>query len=266
MLIDSHCHLNYEYLPKTQEQIIQEARDAGVGAMITVAAELEVIPKLEALSESYPFIYHSAGVHPHEAHSIGTTSEEITRSLDILKKAAQHPKCCAIGEIGLDYYYDHSPREIQKTVFNLQLELAIQTQLPVIIHSRDAENDLLKSLQSYAKKLPSGKPPGVIHCFSGTRSFGEACIDLGFFISFSGILTFKNAEELRESARAFPLDRLLVETDSPYLAPIPFRGKKCEPSMVKWTAKKLAEIKGLSFEEIAQVTTVNAKTLFHLPI
>lgn len=266
MLIDSHCHLNYEYTPKNQEQIIQEARDAGVGAMITVAAELGVIPKLEELSDRFPFIFHSAGVHPHEALSFGASPEDITRSLAVLEKAVQHPKCCAIGEIGLDYYYDHSPREIQKNVLDLQLELAIQTQLPVIIHSREAEDDLLTSLQSYAKKLPLGARPGVIHCFSGTRQFGEACIDLGFYISFSGILTFKNAEELREAARAFPLDRLLVETDSPYLAPIPFRGKKCEPSMVKWTAQKLAEIKGLSFDEIAQVTTANAKTLFRLPI
>lgn len=265
-LIDTHCHLNYDYEPKSRELIIQEAQDAGVTAMITVAAELGVIPQLEQISERYSFIYHSVGVHPHEAITLGQTPQEMLASVAILEKAATHPKCRAIGEIGLDYHYDHSPREIQRQGLDLQLDLAVRSELPVIIHSREAEDDLLESLKTYAKKLPKNRIPGVIHCFSGTRAFGEACLDLGFFISFSGILTFKNAEELRECARAFPLNRILVETDSPYLAPIPYRGKKCEPSMVKFTAQKLAEIKGMSLEEIAHITTDNAVRLFKIQI
>lgn len=265
-LIDTHCHLNYEFTPKTEQQIIQEAQEAGVEALITVSAEIAVIPQLEKLSQNYPFIYHSVGVHPHDAFSLGSSTEGIAASIALLEKAATHPKCRAIGEIGLDYYYEQSPREIQKNALEQQLDLALRTKLPVIIHSREAEEDLLPFLQTYAKKLPSDSPAGVIHCFSGTRAFGEACLDLGFLISFSGILTFKNAEELRDCARAFPLDRLLVETDAPYLAPIPFRGKKCEPSMVKYTALKLAEVKGLSFEEVARVTTANAKKLFRISV
>lgn len=262
MLIDSHCHLNYDYAPKNEEQLIQEAREAGVEVLITVAAELGVIPELERLSARHPNIYHTVGVHPHEAISMGSTEAEVAESLAILERAARNPKCRAIGEIGLDYHYDHSPREVQRQRLDDQLELALNLRLPVIIHSREAEDDLLESLKKYAARVPSDRIPGIIHCFSGTRAFGEACLQLGFYVSFSGILTFKNAEDLRDCARAFPIEKLLVETDSPYLAPIPFRGKKCEPAMVKFTAQKLAELKGLSFEEVARITTANARRIF----
>ena len=266
MLIDSHCHLNYDYAPKGQDAIIREAHEAGVEILITVAAEMGVIPELEALSAKHANIYHTVGIHPHEAISMGANQDEVAQSLAILEKGAQNPKCRAIGEIGLDYHYDHSPREIQRLRLDDQLNLALKLNLPVIIHSREAEDDLLESLKKYAARVPADSIPGIIHCFSGTRSFGEECLKLGFYISFSGILTFKKADELRECAAAFPLERLLIETDSPYLAPLPHRGKKCEPSMVKLTALKLAEVKGVSFDEIARVTTANAKRVFRLSL
>jgi TatD DNase family protein len=181
-----------------------------------------------------------------------------------LDKAGRHPKCRAIGEIGLDYHYDHSPRDIQKSALKLQLDLARQLGLPVVIHSRDGEEDLLQALTDYSKQLTTGSIPGIIHCFSGTVAFGQACLDLGFYISFSGILTFKKADEVRTAAQLFPLDKILVETDAPFLAPIPHRGRKCEPSMVRLTALKLAELKGISFEEVARTTTANSKRVFRI--
>lgn len=254
MLIDSHCHLHYDYSPKTEADLIREAKAAGVEALVTVGTEIATLEKTIAISEAHSNVYHTVGVHPHEA--ITMKAEDLA----ILEGAAAHPKCRAVGEIGLDYHYEHSPRDVQIAQLKAQLDLALKVKLPVVIHSRDAEPDLLAALTEYAKKC--SRIPGVIHCFTGTFSFGQACLDLGFYISFSGILTFKNAEDLRSSARAFPLDRLLVETDSPYLAPIPYRGKKCEPSMVKLTAQKLAEVKGLTFEEVATTTTLNTRRAF----
>jgi TatD DNase family protein len=204
-------------------------------------------------------VFHSAGVHPHDV------DKWADGDLERIRAASAHEKCRAIGEIGLDYYYDNSPRELQKQWLVEQLRLASEVALPVVIHSRDAEADLLAALKDYVHGLRGSHVPGVIHCFTGTEDFGRACLDLGFYISFSGILTFKNAEPLRAAAKAFPLERLLVETDSPFLAPIPFRGKKCEPSMVRHTALKLAEIKGVSIEEVAAVTTVNSRRVFRLP-
>jgi TatD DNase family protein len=257
--IDSHCHLNYDYSPKSIDQVITEATSAGVKTLLTVATDLAMLDSMVALSEKYPQVFHSVGVHPHEAITLQPGD------LEKLRKAAAHPKCKAIGELGLDYHYDHSPREVQITQLESQLQLALELKLPVIIHSREAEEDLLKSLTHYAKQVSGGRSPGVIHCFSGTPHFGQACLDLGFYISFSGILTFKTANEIRETAKLFPMDRLLVETDSPYLAPAPHRGKKCEPSMVLLTGAKLAEIKGLSVAEVAQITSANSRKLFNLP-
>jgi TatD DNase family protein len=264
-LIDSHCHLNYDYSPKSREDILREAREAGVTTLITVGTEFGTISEVQAISEQHPEVFHSIGIHPHDANTFGESDSEVLASFQKLETAARNPKCLAIGEIGLDYHYDHSPREIQRLRLDQQLELALKLRLPVIIHSREAEEDLLRSLTEYAKKVPAGDIPGVIHCFSGTRAFGEACLTLGFSISFSGILTFKNAEELRECARHFPMDKILVETDSPYLAPVPYRGKKCEPSMVKFTAQKLAELKGLSMDEVTRITAANSQRLFRIP-
>lgn len=258
MLIDSHCHLNYEYTPKTVDDLVREAHQAGVTHLVTIGTEIPTLPATCEISEKYDSVFFTAGVHPHETESMQDSD------LTILEKYARHKKCRAIGEIGLDYYYKHSPREPQIKRLRDQLDLALKTEQPIVIHSREGEEDLLPELTVYAKSVTPGKPVGAIHCFTGTRQFGEACIDLGFLISFSGILTFKNAVDLQECARVFPLDRLMVETDSPYLAPIPMRGKKCEPSMVKFTAQKLAELKGVSLEEVARVTSTNAKKLFRI--
>lgn len=260
MLIDSHCHLNYDYAPKTVDDLVREARQADVRAMVTIGTDLPSIAQVRAISEKYPDVYHSVGVHPHEAVTLSDADSQM------IEKAALHPKCRAIGEIGLDYHYDHSPREVQRQRLDQQLEIALSVTKPIVIHSREGEDDLLESLTRYAKKLNPGAIPGIIHCFTGTEKFGHACIDLGFYISFSGIITFKKAEDVRVAAAAFPLERLLVETDSPYLAPIPHRGKKCEPSMVKLTALKLAEVKGVTFEELAQVTTRNSCRVFDISL
>ncbi len=257
--IDSHCHLNYDYGPKSVDQVVQEAAEKGVRALVTIGTELSSIPDLERLSERYPQVFHTVGVHPHDVSAFQLSD------LAVLEKAARHPKCRAIGEIGLDYHYDHSPREKQQAALSWQLDLAEKLQLPCVIHSREGEADLLMALRAHVGRLPSGMIPGVIHCFSGTLDFGKACLDLGFFIAFSGIVTFKKAEEVREAARSFPLDRLLVETDAPFLAPVPHRGKKCEPWMVTLNAACLAELKGVSLEELARVTTANAQRLFRIP-
>jgi TatD DNase family protein len=257
-LIDSHCHLNYDYAPKTAPDLIREARDNGVVALLTIGVDLETLPAVQAISEQYPGVYHTVGVHPHDAQSLSDSE------LDRLEQAARHPKCRAIGEIGLDYYYDQSPREIQRLRLEQQLDLALKLKLPIVVHSRDGEEDLLPALARFAQKSQSPTGPGVIHCFTGSEAFGRACLDLGYLISFSGILTFKNAENVKATALSFPLEKLLVETDAPFLAPIPFRGKKCEPRMVRNTAEKLAELRGVSIEELARVTTANARHLFRM--
>lgn len=257
-LVDTHCHLNYDYSPKTTEDHVREAFGAGVKTLITIGTESKTIRDVQLISEKFDNVYHTMGFHPHEAVTI--TDEDI----ELLKKAVQHPKCKAVGEIGLAYYYDHSSPEVQKKWQEAQLEVALEADLPVVIHSRDAEADQLEALKKYCNKLKPHKIPGIIHCFTGTKDFGLACIDLGFYISLSGILTFKNAKDLQEAVKVFPLERLLVETDSPYLAPVPMRGKKCEPSMVQYTAMKLAELKGVSLDEVASTTTQNAKAIFRI--
>ena len=258
MWIDSHCHLHYDYSPKTTEDLVREALDEGVTHLMTIGTELPSLPKVIEISEKFANVHHTAGVHPHDASAISEGD------IDRLRQAAKHPKCRAIGEIGLDTHYEHSPLDVQLTQLRQQLDLAVECGLPVIIHSREAETELLEELRRYAPRVAPGVVPGIIHCFTGTREFGQACLDLGFYISFSGILTFKNAEALRESAKVFPLERLLVETDSPYLAPIPFRGKKCEPRMVKQTGLFLAQLRGLDPAEVARVTSENARRIFRI--
>ncbi len=255
-LIDSHCHLNYEYDGKTVEDLVREAGAVGVEALVTISVDFETHPEVVAISEKFPNVYHTVGLHPHEG------SRWKPADAEYLRKAARHPKCRGIGELGLDYYYDHSEHDAQLAALRAQLDLALEVELPIIVHSRDAEADLLPELANYAKRVKPGGRVGVIHCFTGTQKFGQRCLDLGFYISFSGILTFKNAEPLRVAAKTYPLERILVETDSPFLAPIPFRGKKGEPAMVLQTAMKLAEVKGLPLEDIARATTENAKRFF----
>ncbi|MGZ3698764.1 MAG: TatD family hydrolase [Bdellovibrionota bacterium] len=255
-LIDSHCHLNYDYAPKGVEDLLREAREAGVEAFVTIGTELVTMADVQKISETHEDVFHSVGVHPHEAVTL------TEGDLSLLERAAAHPKCRAIGEIGLDYHYNHSPKDAQIRALEQQLELAVRVGKPIVVHSREGEEDLLVALRGYVARLAPGRIPGIIHCFTGTVAFGQACLDLGFYFSFSGILTFKKAEEVHEAARRFPLERLLVETDSPYLAPIPHRGKKCEPAMVRFTAMKLAELKGVALDEVARVTTANARRVF----
>lgn len=208
-MIDSHCHLHYDYLPKSAADLVREAEEAGVHTLISVGVDIESLQTIQTLSTEFPNVFHSVGIHPHDASKITTTA------LEELKTAALHPKCVAWGEIGLDYYYEHSDREVQKSALRTQLEIATELSLPIIVHSRDGENDLLPMLHEHASSANLGNRVGVIHCFTGTEAFARACIDLGYCVSFSGILTFKNSGELREIAKRLPLDRLLVETDSP---------------------------------------------------
>jgi TatD DNase family protein len=260
-LIDTHCHLNYEYENgRGPSQLVEDCLANQVKYQITIATDHSNFSEVQKISETFPSVFHTIGVHPHEASLV---TPEI---LKLMKGYLSHPKCVAVGEIGLDYYYDHSDREKQRIECASQLHLAIEAKKPVVIHSRDGEEDLLAMLSDYAKDLDGSYSPGVIHCFSGTENFAKSCLDLGFYISLSGIFTFKNSESLRDMVKRFPIDRLMVETDAPFLAPVPMRGKKCEPAMVKHTALKLAEVLGISFEELATITSRNAIRCFQLPI
>jgi TatD DNase family protein len=255
-LFDSHCHLHYDYDPKTIDDVLKSAKDNGIDRFMTVGVDLKTLDAVQRVSEKYEQVYHTVGVHPHDAKDLSP------EGVSILEKASHHPKCRAIGEIGLDYYYEHSDRRVQIAQLEAQLDLALKIQKPVVIHARDAEEDLLVALSAYAKKCSGVPAPGVIHCFTGTEQFGKACLDLGFLISVSGIITFKNSEPLRSAVANFPLSQMMVETDSPYLAPIPHRGKKCEPFMVRLTCERLAQIHGVTLEEAARITTTNACRVF----
>jgi TatD DNase family protein len=260
-LIDTHCHLNYEYDGgKTPEDLVKACAAEGINYLITIATEHANFKEVQAISERIPNVFHTIGVHPHEASLV---NEEV---LKFMRPFLDHPKCVAVGEIGLDYYYEHSDRKKQQEECAAQCELALDAKKPLVIHSRDGEDDLYAILKEYARKHAGDHSKGVIHCFSGSEKFARDCMDLGFYISLSGIFTFKNSEPLRQMVKGFPLDRLLVETDSPFLAPIPMRGKKCEPAFVKFTALKLAETLGLPFDEVAAITSKNAKACFALPI
>ena len=253
MLIDSHCHLNDPKLQERLTDILNNARQFDVNLMLTISTALHEAAELEKLS-AHEHIFHTIGVHPHEVDENGIPDSKMLLTL------LQHPKAVGIGETGLDYYYEHSHRDNQKESFRRHIHAMKETGLPLIIHSREAEEDILTLLKE--EKVHLEKQPGVIHCFSGTREFAEETLSLGFYISFSGILTFKNAEDLRETAKIIPEDRLLVETDAPYLAPVPHRGKTNEPAFVVHTAEKLAEIRSQSLTDIARITTNNFFTLF----
>ncbi len=256
MLIDSHAHLDSPNFNEDRDAVIARARAAGVEIFLEIAGSDVGQGSLEpgiALAEQHDFIYAAMGLHPHEASLYDADLEQKFLQL------AQHEKVVGWGEIGLDYYYDHSPRDVQQNVFRRQLELALQVNLPVIIHTRDAEDDTIKILQeSYAQ----AKRGGVIHCFTGTQKLADAALAMGFYISFSGVITFKKSDELRAVAASVPPDKLLVETDCPYLAPVPYRGKRNEPAFVVETAKQLATLHNVSYEEIAKITTANFKKLF----
>lgn len=253
-LVDSHCHLDYEPLVEDRAGVVMRAREAGVVRMINIATTRKDFPQVRATAELFEDVYCSAGVHPHHVAEEG---EQVTT--DDLLLFAKNEKVVGLGETGLDYHYDRAPRDRQAESFRAHLRACVQSQLPVIVHSREAEADTAKILR---EESAGGKLTGVMHCFSSRRQLAEDALALGFYISLSGIITFKKADDLRAVVRDVPLDRLLVETDSPYLAPLPFRGKPCEPAYIVHTAKVLADIKGVSTAEIARHTTENFFRLF----
>ncbi len=254
MWIDSHCHLDFSEFDADRDGVVQRARAAGVQRMVTIGTSLLEWPKVYDIAQTYDDVFCSVGLHPHEAEAEQT-------SVDALTTLAAKPKVVGIGETGLDYFYDLAPRERQQDNFRLHIKAAQLCDLPLIVHTRDAEDDTIAMLQE-SQTNEGTALRGVIHCYSSARRLAEAALALGFYISFSGMLTFKKSEEIRDIAKDIPLDRLLVETDSPYLSPVPLRGKTCEPSYVVHTARQLAQVKGVSEEALAHQTTENFYRLF----
>jgi TatD DNase family protein len=250
-LVDSHCHLDDSKFDEDREQVIERARAAGVGTLMAIGTgsgppDLEVAVRQ---ADRYPFIYATIGVHPHDASK--ATDESFVK----LRELSAHAKVLAVGEIGLDYHYDFSPRDVQRSVFEQQLAIASDAGLPIVIHTREAWDDTLAVLRDH---WTGG---GIMHCFTGDEHQARQALDLGFHLSFGGVLTFPKAENVRQAARIVPDDRLLVETDCPYLAPVPHRGKRNEPAFVVESARRLAEVRGTDLERIAEVTTRNFEHL-----
>ncbi|MFO7296098.1 MAG: TatD family hydrolase [Clostridia bacterium] len=254
MLFDTHAHLEDERFDQDREQLIEELPEKGVAYVVNVGSTLETSRMSVELAARYPFIYAAVGVHPHEV------SQMSSRDLATLEAMTTGQKVVAIGEIGLDYYYDFSPRELQREWFAQQIDLAYSLGLPIIIHDREAHADVLDILKAKKDRIVGG----VMHCYSGSWEMAKDFMDLGLYISLGGPVTFKNAKRPVEVAQKIPLDRLVIETDSPYLAPTPHRGKRNNPAYVGLVAQKIAEIRGMSFEEIAEITLNNAKKLFKI--
>jgi TatD DNase family protein len=254
MLVDTHCHIAEPEFDADREEVLRRAREAGVESVIGVGCDLASSRRAVALAEKLSWAFATVGVHPHEAKTIG--EGDAAR----LKELAGHPKVVAYGEIGLDFYYDHSPRSVQMERFAEQIGIAASLQLPLVIHTRDAWEETFKILADQG----TGRLGGVFHCFTGGPKQAARALAMGFMVSFSGIITFPKAEEIRSAVRETPLDRILIETDSPYLAPQGFRGKRNEPGHVLWVAQKIAEIKQIPLEEVASRTTRNARSLFSL--
>jgi TatD DNase family protein len=253
MLIDSHCHLDFPDFAGELDAVVARAQAAGIARIVTISTRVRRHAEVLAIAERFPDVYCSVGTHPHNAH------EELDIAVDELIARTRHPKVVAIGEAGLDYFYDHSPRQAQERGFRNHIAAARATQLPLVIHSREADDDMARILEEETGK---GAFPAVLHCFTGGRDLAERAIALGLFISFTGILTFKKSDELRAIARDLPADRILVETDAPYLAPGRFRGKRNEPAYVVETAKVLAETRGVSPDQMARQTTDSFFRLF----
>jgi TatD DNase family protein len=253
MLIDSHCHLNYPGLAERQSEILDRARNAGVTTMLNISTRESEWAAVIGTAEREADVWATVGIHPHEADSHPEIDTER------LVTAAAHRRVVGIGETGLDYHYDHSDRERQRASFRSHIAAARETGLPLIVHTRDAEEDTAAIL---AEEMAKGRYKGVIHCFTASADFAAAALELGLFISISGIVTFRNAKDLQATAATIPEDRLLVETDAPFLAPVPHRGKPCEPAFVADTARALAGLRGVGFEELAQRTADNFLNLF----
>ncbi len=253
MLIDSHCHLNYAGLAENQGEILGRARDAGVEGFLNISTRQSEWADVIATAERNADVWASVGIHPHEADGHADMGG------GVLLEATAHPKVIAIGETGLDYYYDKSDRQVQQALFRTHIAVSRKTGLPLIIHTRDAEADTVNIL---TEEMAKGVFPALIHCFTASPEFGRQVLALGLTISLSGIITFKNAQQLQEFAPEIPADRILVETDSPFLAPVPHRGKKCEPAYVRDTAHFVAGLRGESLDELASITSRNFRALF----
>ncbi|HEV7291121.1 MAG TPA: TatD family hydrolase [Devosia sp.] len=253
MLIDSHCHLDFEALAADIDGVLARAEAAGVSGMVTISTHVEKFSTYAGLAERYPNVWCSVGTHPHHA------DQELHIQTDDLVRLSAHPRCVAIGEAGLDYFYDNAPREAQATGLRRHIAASRITGLPLVIHSRQADEDMAKILEEEAGQ---GAFPFVLHCFTAGAELAQRALALGGYISFSGIITFRNAEEIREVAKVVPADRYLVETDAPYLAPIPHRGQSNEPSFVRHTAGKVAEVRGITLEQLGAETTANFARLF----
>lgn len=249
MLFDTHAHLNAEQYNEDLEQVIERAKSEKVEKIVVVGFDRPTITRAMELIEEYDFIYAAIGWHPVDA--IDMTDEDLAW----IKDLSQHEKVVAIGEMGLDYYWDKSPKDVQKEVFRRQIALAKEVKLPIVIHNRDATEDVVTIL----KEEGAAEVGGIMHCFTGSLETAKACMEMNFYISFGGPVTFKNAKKPKEVVKEIPSDKLLIETDCPYLTPVPFRGKRNEPSYVKYIAEQIAELREISFEELAELTTKNAK-------
>jgi TatD DNase family protein len=253
MLVDSHCHLDFPDFSSELDAIIARARSAGVGRLVTISTRVKNHAQVLAIAEKFPEVFCSVGTHPHYA------DEELDIDAQALVALAKHPKIVAIGEAGLDYFRNNSPRDAQAASFRHHIAAARETGLPLVIHSRDCDADMAEILRQESGK---GAFPAVLHCFTGGRDLALTAVELGHYVSFTGILTFKNSDALREIAAELPADRIMVETDAPYLAPLSYRGKRNEPAYVGETAKVLADTRGASADEIARQTTENFFRLF----
>ena len=253
MLIDSHCHLNYEGLAERQDEVLGRARAAGIGAFLNISTRRSEWGAVVATAEREADVWASIGIHPHEAEQHADLGE------GALLEAAAHPRVIAIGESGLDYYYDKSDRAVQRDLFRTHIAVSRATGLPLIVHTRDAEEDTVGIL---SEEMEQGAFPALIHCFTASAEFGRQVLELGLTISLSGIVTFKNALSLQQFAAEIPAERLLVETDSPFLAPVPHRGKVCEPAFVRNTAEFVAQLRGEAVDDLAAQTTRNFYALF----
>lgn len=254
MLTDSHCHLDDRQFRRDQQQVLERARQQGVETIICVGYDLPSSREVVALAEKHEGLYAVVGVHPHDAKEV---DEDTYRQLERL---AQSPKVVAIGEMGLDYYRDLSPRQTQQQVFRRQIQLARRLQKPVVVHDREAHQEVMRIL----REEKAAEVGGVLHCFSGSWEMAQECLKLGFYISLAGPVTYHNAKRPQEIARRVPLDRLLLETDAPYLTPEPLRGRRNEPANVRLVAEKIAGLRGISLEELAAATTANARRVFRI--